>query len=84
MKDVNVKNKFVSMFAIIYILFEFVMFNIIFKFFIQNINNYEIRKKVICDIIIINRFFHFVYNFIEKIRRINIKIQKLAKKIKIE
>ena len=50
------------------------MLDIILRFFIQNINNYEIRKKITRSIIIINRFFRFVYNFIKEARRINVKI----------
>ena len=56
------------------------MLDIILKFFIRNIDDHEIRKKVIKNIIIIDRFFRFVYNLAKEARRINVKIQKLAKK----
>ena len=62
------------MFIIIFFLLESAMLNIIFKFFIRNIDDHEIRKKVIQNIIIINRFLRFVYNFIKEIKRINVKI----------
>ena len=55
------------MFTTIFILFKLTMLDIIFKFFIRNINDYEIRKEVIRDMIIINRFFRFIYNLVEKI-----------------
>ena len=42
------------MLAIIFILFKLIMFNIIFKFFIRDIDDYEIRKKIMRDITIIN------------------------------
>ena len=73
-KRINVKNKFILMFAIIFILLKLIMFDIILKNFIRNINDYEIRKKVIYDMIVINRFLYFVSNFIEKIKHINVKI----------
>ena len=50
----NIKNKLVSMFAIVFILFESTMLDTILRFFIRNINNYEIRKKVIRNIIVID------------------------------
>ena len=77
-KDVNVKNKLISIFATTFFLLESTMLNIILRFFIRDIDDYEIRKEVIRDMIITNRFLRFVYNFVEKTRRINVKIQKLA------
>ena len=41
---------------------------------------YEIRKKVTRSIIIIDRFFRFIYNLAKEARRNNVKIQKLAEK----
>ena len=79
-KDINVKNKFISISVIAFSLLEFAMLDIILKFFIRNIDDHEIRKKVIKNIIIIDRFFRFVYNLAKEARRINVKIQKLAKK----
>ena len=74
MKSVNVKNKLISMFITTFFLFESTMFNIILRFFIRDIDDYEIRKKAIKDITVINRSFRFVYNLVEKTRRINVKI----------
>ena len=76
----NVKNKPALIFITVFTLFKSIMLDIIFKSFIRNINDHEIQKKIIYDMIIINRFFRFVYNFIEKVKRINVKIQKLIKK----
>ena len=78
MKDVSAKNKFISIFTAAFSLFESTMLDIIFRFFIRNIDDYEIRKKVIRNMIVIDRFFRFVYNLVEKARRINVKIQKLT------
>ena len=79
-KFLNVKNKSISTFTIILFLFESTMLDIILRFFIRNIDDYNIRKEVTRDMVIINRFLRFVYNLIEEAKRINIKIQKLAKK----
>ena len=79
-KKMNVKNKPISMFTTIFILFKSTIFDIILRFFIRNIDIYKIRKKVIRNIIVINRFLYFIYNFVKKTKRINVKIQKLAKK----
>ena len=80
MKSVSVKNKSISVLIITFILFKSIMLDIILKSFIRNIDDYEIRKKIIRDMIVINQFFRFVYNFIKKIKRINVKIQKFIKK----
>ena len=60
--------------ATIFFLLKSTMLDIILKFFIQNINNHEIRKESIRNMIIINRFFRFVYNLIKEAKRINVKI----------
>ena len=70
----NVKDKPVLMFAITFILFKSTMLDIILRSFIRNIDNHKIRKKITRNIIIINRFFYFIYNLIEKIKCINVKI----------
>ena len=76
----SIKNKSVLIFATIFTLLKSIMLDMILKFFIRNINNHEIRKEIIRDMIVINRFFRFVYNFVKKTKHINIKIQKLTKK----
>ena len=73
----NVKNKFIAMFVAAFSLLESTILDIILRSFIRDINDHEIRKKVTRNIIIINRSLRFVYNLIEKTRRINMKIQKL-------
>ena len=78
-KGVSAKNKLISMSAAVFSLFESTMLDIILRSFIRNIDDHEIRKKVIKDMIIIDRFFRFVYNLVEEARRINVKIQKFAK-----
>ena len=70
----NVKDKPVLMFAITFILFKSTMLDIFLRSFIRNIDNHKIRKKITRNIIIINRFFYFIYNLIEKIKCINVKI----------
>ena len=76
----NVKNKLISVFVTVFFLFESTMLDIILRFFIRDIDNYEIRKKVIKSITVIDRSLFFVYNLIKETKRINVKIQKLAKK----
>ena len=65
------------MFVAAFSLLESTILDIILRSFIRDINDHEIRKKVTRNIIIINRSLRFVYNLIEKTRRINMKIQKL-------
>ena len=62
------------MFAIMFILLESTMLDTILRFFIRDIDGYKIRKKIIREMIIINRSLRFVDNFIKKIKRINVKI----------
>ena len=77
-KDVNVKNKLISMFITIFSLLESAMLDFILRFFIRNIDDYKIRKEVTRDMTVIDRFLYFVYNLAEEAKRINMKIQKLA------
>ena len=70
----NVKNKFISMFATAFSLFKSTMLDVILRFFIRNIDDHEIRKKIIKDIAVIDRFLYFVYNLAEEAKRINVKI----------
>ena len=77
MQRINVKNKFAFVVAIIFILFEFVMLNIILRAFIKNLLNFEIRKKIIKNMISSNRSLRTIYQLAKKTRRINIEIKKL-------
>ena len=45
------------MFATVFFLFESTMLDIILRFFIRDINDYEIRKKITRNMTVINRFF---------------------------
>lgn len=53
------------------------MLNIIFKVFIKEIENYEIRKEVIRKMTTFDKFLKFVYTLTKEVQRTNLKIQKL-------
>lgn len=64
---------------------EAIILDIILRAFIKELNNFKTRKKIIRDMTSTNRFLNTIYNFIEKLYRINIEIQRLyEKKNKIE
>ena len=77
MQRINAKNKFVFAAAIILILLEFAMLNIILRAFIRDLLNFEIRKKIIKNMISSNRSLRTIYQLTKKTRRINIEIKKL-------
>lgn len=78
MQRINIKNRFIIIqITISLFTLEAIMFNIIFRAFLKGFNNHDIRKKIIRDMISIDRSFYMIYNFAEKVRKINLKIQKL-------
>lgn len=78
MQRVDIKNRFVIIqITISFFTLEITMFNIIFRTFLKSLNDHNIRKEVIRDITSIDRLFRIIYNFAEKARKINLKIQKL-------
>ena len=71
----NVKNHSIS----ISIFFEFnslksIFLNIVFRAFIRDLIDFEIRKKIIRDMTQIDYSLLEIYNFVEKARRNNLKI----------
>ena len=54
MKGVSVKNKLIAMFIATFSFLESAMLDIILRFFIRNIDDYEIRKKTTRSMIITN------------------------------
>ena len=77
MQRINAKNKFAFVAAIILILLEFAMLNIILRAFIKDLLNFEIRKKITKNMISSNRSLRTIYQLAKEIRRINIEIKKL-------
>ena len=78
---IKVKDRFI--FISNFTLFSFlesIIFDQIFRIFIRNLNDQKIWKKIIRDIIFVDRSLKNIYNLTKKIRRINLEIQKLLKK----
>ena len=53
------------------------MLNIIFRVFIRDLTNIEIRKKITREMTFTNRSLKTIYQLAKKTRRTNLKIQKL-------
>ena len=56
---------------------KFTMFDTVLKFFIQNIQNTDIRKETLWELIISEQSLQSIYILTEKVRRVKIKLCKL-------
>ena len=75
MQRIEVKNKNDS--AISLFMLKSIMLNTILRVFIKDITDQKIQKKIIKDMTSVVKFFKLIYQLTKKVRRINLKIQKL-------
>ena len=81
MQKVEVKDKSDS--ATLLFMLKSIMLNTVLKIFIKNIIDQKIRKEIIRNMTSVVKSLKLIYQLTEKVRKINLKIQKLfEKKIK--
>lgn len=74
-KNIDVKDRSISILVFLELRFlEFIFLNIVFREFIRNLIDHEIRKNVNRNIIQINRFLFKIYNLTKETRRNNFEI----------
>ncbi len=85
MQYVEAKDKLTFSSFTILTLLKSAMLNIILWVFIKRILNHIVQREVIKDMIVTDKSLKFIYNLAEKVRWINLKIQKLFdEKVKLK